>query len=185
MLAYLIALLALVFSLHPAHLPNVASGDIISKIEDKIAEVAAPESKALEHIGQGIPEEDAQEENAETSSQEESEAETAETPELPDTTKILTYNTESEHEVGEVPQVAVDNAPPLEPSGPCSELIGGCEFPADEPTITPTPPTVTPTPPVDIDPEPIEWTVPPQPQDDCFEPPADTKPPVHPLVACP
>ena len=86
-------------------------------------------------------------------------------------TKVLTYNTESEKVVGEVPQVAGDNAPPLVPCTP--EL---CPLPTPTPTPTPTstPPVIVPIP----DPEPIPDPFPgPCP----FDTPGNPKP----LIFCP
>jgi len=149
MLEFLGLLLALVLALSPNGEAYVAPEDIIARIEAKIGQVEASQGKALEHAGQGL---------AALGESEESSSLSAETP---DTEKSLTYNSESERQIGEVPQVAVDNAPPLEP---CTEEL------CPSPTPTPINPPSFIGPPVPLpDPEPIPGPIPPNP-DPCLPP---------------
>jgi len=127
MLEFLGLLLALVFALSPsAQAPNVTPEEIIAKIEDNMGYLETSNGKALENVGRGIITDVVSEEIS-------SEGQENTNPE-----KIPTFNTESEKEIGEIPLVAVENAPSLVPVVP---------------TATPTP-TPSPTPPIQIGPLP-------------------------------
>lgn len=147
MLAYLISLLALALALTSnGQSTSTTSEGIIARFEDKIAGVEAPENQALEHIGQGLTNEELADE---ASSQE---------LETPNTDKVPAYNTQSEREVGGVPQVAVDNADPLVP---CTEELcpSPTPTPADPPSFVP-PPVPVPLPDPEPIPDPISPTLP-------------------------
>jgi len=169
MLALLLSIFALVLNFGAINNPHKTPSDIAAQIQSHLP-AAIGHAVAPESVPDNFPPAVGPNATSEESS------------ESPDTARIPTYNNESGYTVGEVPQVAVNNAPPLEP---CVEET--CEAEPGKPEITPPPiptPTPTSTPPVDVPgPEAIPDPITP-PSTPCGPVNSGVKPPLHPLIAC-
>lgn len=137
MLEFLISLLLFVFGLgsvdHPAFDPET----IISRIEEHITDVQAPEGDP--ENGPDLPDQ-AQNSNQEPQNENnqanhDGNGENQENAVEPDTTKVRAYNISSEKIIQRVAAVAVENAPPLED---CADHPEECD-PEPEPQADPTP----------------------------------------------
>ena len=134
MLTFILSILALVLSIGVVQNPQKSPEDIIGQIEEKISSL--PAQITPENLPEITPPE-----STPSASLEQSHGQG-------NTDKVLTYNSESQRVIGEVPQVAVDHANPLVSCVDYPEL---CESSI---SATPTP-TPTPTPVPLPDPEPI------------------------------
>ena len=159
MLSFILTLLALVLSIGAVQNPQVSPEEIIAQIEEKITPVFGEQHPG--NLPDAVPPVSTPSASLESSHEE------------PNTQKDLTYNLEAERFIGEVPQVAIENARPLVP---CEDFPELC---AEAPSPTPTP-TPTPTPPPLPDPEPIPDPINPLP---CLPEPG-VRPPLHPLIEC-
>ena len=158
MLSFILTLLALVLSIGAVQNPQKSPEEIIAQIQEKITPAFG--EKLPGNLPDAVPPVSTPSASLESSHEE------------PNTQKVLAYNTEGERVIGEVPQVAVENAKPLVP---CEDFPELC---AEAPSPTPTP-TPTPTPPPLPEPEPIPDPIHPLP---CPVAPG-VKPP-HSLIGC-
>ena len=179
MLEFLLSLLLFAFGLGNVNHPAFDPETLANRIRDHIAQVTTPQGNpqadpessyqgGLEVAENGPelpPQAQANNQEPQNSVNPQNDQENSANP---DTTKIATYNQESERYIGQVAAVAVDNAEPLIP---CAEApTGACDEssePLDTPDPTPTPiPTPEPTPiilPIEIPPKPPHGCDPPPP----------------------
>lgn len=164
MLELLLSLLLFVFGLGHIDHPALDPQTIADRIEEHISEVLPPQgnpessyqgSQEIAVNDPGEPEEE-QENNQEPQDEDnlqgnDGNEENQENSADPDTTKIATYNTESEKYIGQVAAVAVENAEPLipceiAPAGVCDntpqpeDLPDPVQTPIILPVVEPCPP---------------------------------------------
>lgn len=96
MLEFLISLLLLILGLGNNNHPELNPQTIFERLEEKIDEVAPPQGNPQEDILNNVNPQNSEVGNS-----------------LPSTSEVKTFNTSSENYVGEIPVVAVENAPPL------------------------------------------------------------------------